>query len=446
MSELNQLNQLNQLNRSSAAPSRRVRRTSAVGVAFAAVLLGLPLLATSATAAPKVDPALVGLYGTADPSYDGVFRQSLGILGIVAAGDRPADDAVRWLLDQQCSDGGFMAFNPDPSGSCVAADPVNFSGEDTNSAALASQALAAVGHKAEAESALGFLTDARNKDGGWPYIPGGDSDLNSTGLVLMARSTDGAAVDPDAVDYVASFQVDCSGAGKDQGGIASPYSGGAPDLLSTVQAVPGVAGLSLADGPAATASWADEVPAFTCPVDNSAADTVAGWGSAWLETQVTANAVSGGNSGWAVLSFAATRTGHVAAESLYATMVSDLGPAPASKFSTQRSSGRSASAAQSKESPGALGLAAVAGATLGKDVSDFSARIAATMTTPAAQPTPKPTTSTSPAPAERSSDPGLPDTGATNPLVILGGIALVGSGAVLIAATRRRHNGEATGA
>ena len=96
---------------------------------------------------------------------------------------------------------------PIPSEPCVAADPLNFAGEDTNSTALAVQALTGVGADDEAEDALAFLDDARNKDGGWPYIPGGDSDPNSTGVVLMAFSTDGDAVDQDAVDYLASFQV-----------------------------------------------------------------------------------------------------------------------------------------------------------------------------------------------------------------------------------------------
>jgi LPXTG-motif cell wall-anchored protein len=415
--------------------SHRLTPVVAVLAALAAVLLALPLVATSAAASPKVDPALVGLYGSADPTYDGVFRQSLGILGILAAGDEPADDAVQWLVDQQCSDGGFMAFNPDPAAPCVAPDLTNFVGEDTNSAALAAQALFALGHTAQADAALSSVEDARNKDGGWPYIPGGDSDLNSTGLALMALNTAGVAVDQAAVDYVAGFQVDCSGAAQDRGGIASPYSGGAPDLLSTVQAVPGIAGLSLVDGPASHAPWADDLPAFSCPVDNSDTETVAGWGAAWLDSQVAADAVTGGNAGWAVLSFASTRTGHDAAQSLYTSIAAELGTT-----ATQKGA-QSTLAAQSNESPGALGLAALAGTTLGDDVSTFSARIAATMTQPAAPPKPTPSTSTSPAP---SGDPGangptLPDTGGITGPLALSGVGLVLAGVSLIVVTRRRR-------
>ncbi len=437
---------MSELNPHHRNDSGRARRRTGLGIlgVLALGVLALPVMATSATAA-QVDPALVGLYGSADPTYDGVFRQSLGLLGISAAGGEPAEDAVRWLLDQQCSDGGFMAFNPDPSGACVAPDPANFAGEDTNSAALAAQALAGIGQGAEADAAIAFLQDARNSDGGWPYIPGGDSDPNSTGLALMALSTNGTKVDQDAVDYVASLQVGCGNPAAERGGVASPYSGGAPDVLSTVQAVPGVAGLSLLDGPATSAPWIEGVPDFSCPVDQSTAETVAGWGAAWLETQVAADAVTGGNTGWAVLSFASTRTGHATAETLYAEMLTDLGPPPSGHNKLKDTSKVATLAAQTDESPGALGLTALAGATLGEDITSLAARIAATLTMPAAQPTPKPDPTSAPREAAGQDDPTLPDTGGADASLVVAGIALVASGASLLVVTRRRREG-ATGA
>ena len=423
------------------APGRRWHATRAASVLAGLSLAAftVPFLATEASAAqPTVDPALVGLYGSADPTYDGVFRQSLGILGILAAGEQPADEAVQWLLDQQCSDGGFMSFNPDPQAACVAPDPVNFAGEDTNSTALAVQALVGVGATDEAEAAAQFLDDARNTDGGWPYIPGGDSDPNSTGLALMATSTRGAAVDQDAVDYVAGMQVGCTGAAADRGGITSAFSGGAPDLLSTVQAVPGLAGLSLLTGPAATTPWADDAPAFPCPVDTTDGETVAGWGSAWLEGQMAADAVGGGNAAWAVLAFVSTRTGHDEAAALYADIVSDLGPAPAT---TKQKGATAALATQTDENPGALGLAALTGTTLGEDVSGFAARVAATMTAaPASSPSPTPEPSPSDGAAAGSDDPTLPATG-TDPLLVLTGTTLVLAGSGLVLGTRRRGRG-----
>ncbi len=438
------MSELNQRISRSAAHSRRPSRTAALLAALAAALTVLPLFAASAAAAPKADPVLVGLYGSADPTYDGVFRQSLGILGILAAGGSPADEAVQWLLDQQCADGGFMSFNPAPSAACLAADPANFTGEDTNSSALAAEALAGLGRTTQADAALAFLADARNKDGGWPYIPGGDSDPNSTGLVLMARSSHGTAVDQAAVDYVAHLQVGCGQPASDRGGIASPFSGGAPDLLATVQVVPGTAGLGLLSGPASDQPWTDGVPDFPCPVDNSTADTVAGWGSAWIDGQVTAGSVTGGNLGWAVLSLASTRTGHDAAESLYAAMVSDVGPAPAKQKTSKKSSAMAPLAAQSPESPAALGLTAVAGATLGENVAEFSGRIAATMTAPLAEPSPRPTPTPSRTSGGESDDPGLPNTGAADPSLILGGVALIAAGSALIWVSRRRRRADAS--
>ena len=336
-----------------------------------------------------------------------------------------------------------MSFNPTPSKACVAPDPVNFAGEDTNSTALAVQALAGVGASDEAEAAASFLDGARNKDGGWPYIPGGDSDPNSTGVVLMARSTRGVAIDQDAVDYVAGMQVGCSGPAADQGGITSPFSGGAPDILSSVQAVPGLAGLSLLTGPASTATWVEDSPAFTCPVDATDGETVAGWGSAWLEDQVADDAVTGGNAAWAVLAFASTRTGHDEAESLYAGIVSDLGPAPTTK---KQKAGQATTLAQTDESPGALGLAALTGAALGENVSGFAIRIAATVTVPTADPTPSPTPSPSGnGAAAGTDDPTLPATGSTDPSLVLVGTGLVLVGTGLVVGTRRRGRGD-TGA
>ena len=265
-----------------------------------------------------------------------MFRQSLGILGVVAAGETPSEEAVGWLLDQQCADGGFMAFNAAPSKPCLAPDPVNFVGEDTNSTALAVQALRAVGRTAAAASAADYLASARSKDGGWPYIPGGDSDPNSTGLVLHGAERGRRGRGPGRRRRTwRRLQVGCTGDPLDQGGIASPFSGGAPDVLATVQAVPGVAGADLLNGPASTAPWVDDAPPFACPVANDDAETVGGWAASWLEAQVAADAVSGGNAPWAVLSFAATRTGRDEAEALYAGIVADLGPDPAAEEADQ---------------------------------------------------------------------------------------------------------------
>lgn len=57
-----------------------------------------------------------GLFGSADPTYDGTFRQALAILGLRANGQSVASSATTWLLGQQCAggsnvdDGGWRSY------------------------------------------------------------------------------------------------------------------------------------------------------------------------------------------------------------------------------------------------------------------------------------------------------------------------------------------------
>ena len=122
------------------------------------VLTGASLLIASPAiaAAPTTQ---VGLFGSQDPTYDGAFRQSLGLLAYVAADLTPPADAVDWLVGQQCTDGGFEAFRADTSQACAPSDPANYSGEDTNSTGMAAVALRALGKTAEADDAVAWLIE-----------------------------------------------------------------------------------------------------------------------------------------------------------------------------------------------------------------------------------------------------------------------------------------------
>jgi hypothetical protein len=196
-----------------------------------------------------------GLYGVASPTFDGVFRQGVALLGLASAGVTPAASAVDWLVDQQCDGaspatavGGWEAYRTDVGVPCSAPDPLLFIGPDTNSSSLATQALALLGVTPDSDP-LEFFEASQNDDGGFAYIPGDVSDPNSTGLVIQAIIAGGE--DPAAAPWLAggvspytsllSWQLGCDEAVPDRGAFASPFSDGAPDPFATSQAVLGAA-------------------------------------------------------------------------------------------------------------------------------------------------------------------------------------------------------------
>ncbi|WP_320774892.1 prenyltransferase/squalene oxidase repeat-containing protein [Streptomyces sp. CRN 30] len=166
-----------------------VRRTAAV-LAVTAVLGAAAAPAVADDASPSPSPSVAipsGLYGDTDPAYDGVWRQSLALTAQDLVGEKPAAQAVDWLVGQQCSDGAFPAYRADTTAQCDAQTQV-----DTNSTAAAVQALAALGgHDAETVHALRWLKDAQNDDGGWGYTTNGPSDANSTSVVIGALAAVG---------------------------------------------------------------------------------------------------------------------------------------------------------------------------------------------------------------------------------------------------------------
>jgi hypothetical protein len=165
-----------------------IRRSAAAGLAALAVIGAAT--APAAAASPSPSPSAVrpsGLYGSSDPTYDGVWRQSLALLAQHTVGVRPAAKAVDWLAGQQCANGAFAAYRADPAKACDAKVMA-----DTNSTAAAVQALAALGgHEAHTGKAVAWLKSVQNEDGGWGYLPGGASDANSTSVVVGALTAVG---------------------------------------------------------------------------------------------------------------------------------------------------------------------------------------------------------------------------------------------------------------
>ncbi|MER5766741.1 prenyltransferase/squalene oxidase repeat-containing protein [Streptomyces sp. NPDC001985] len=166
-------------------------RRSAAALAVSAVLsVAVATAAPAAFAAPTPSPAgklPAGLYGTGDPTYDGVWRQSLALLAQDTAGVRPAAQAVEWLTGQQCDSGAYASYRADTTAPCGPKLPL-----DSNATAAAVQALAALGGEEKAvEESVGWLKAVQNPDGGWGYNPGGASDANSTSVVIGALAAAG---------------------------------------------------------------------------------------------------------------------------------------------------------------------------------------------------------------------------------------------------------------
>ncbi|MGW1884207.1 prenyltransferase/squalene oxidase repeat-containing protein [Streptomyces sp. NPDC001970] len=201
-----------------------VRRSAAALAAATAVLCGAGAPAATAAPSPSPSPVLpAGLFGTNDPTYDGVWRQSLALLAQDAMKEVPAAKAVSWLTGQQCANGGFASYRADAAKPCDAKTML-----DTNATAAALQALTAVGgHKAEVGKGISWLKSVQNADGGWSYNPGMPSDANSTAIVIGALAV--ADARPAAMtssggknpyDALVSFAIPCA---DEAGGGAFAY-------------------------------------------------------------------------------------------------------------------------------------------------------------------------------------------------------------------------------
>jgi hypothetical protein len=443
-----------------------------------ALLLGSSLSVTSATAAGSTTspPPQVGLFGAQDPTYDGVFRQSLALLAFTADRTIPPAEAVTWLLGQQCADGGFQSFRPRTDAPCLKSDPAKFAGEDTNSTGIAAAALRAVGRRAAADRALAWALARQNADGGFPYYAGGASDANSTAVVLFGSNTAGRTPDSvrkggtSAARFLHGLQIGCAGASTDDdGGFAfQDYGSGLLDNdAASVQATLALSGSPLpvrpttvtADVPRATCPAAPDASASASPSPSSSgtpagpaaatpspvqlaaghlARVMSASGGAIPHFDFKAGArvpgsVSPGDTAWAALSLAAAGVGRSQLD--VAIRVLARSPMKAASLRVTATSAGSA-AARSTDQPGLLAVTALATSAAGgsaKTVHVYVVRIRATMRVAPVVTTTSPTPST-------SATPTLAPTGATSltpVLAAIGGILLL-VGAVGVGSTRRR--------
>ena len=249
------------------------------------VSLGVGGLAPGAAAgqAAPTDPARVGLYGAQDPTFDGVYRQSLTILALEDVGARVDQAAVRWLLDQQCPNGRWTSFRPQVDEPCGAGD--------TNATAVAVIALEAVGRNRAAARGLRWLVGQQAPGGGWEYTKGWGPDSNSTGLAVQALLAMGVRPktvtnDGSAWDFLASVQLGCESDAADRGAL--DYQANDPLVANdyaTAQAAQALARTSL---PVQARDGTRALPTTPCVPTRRVAD-LAGYAAGYLGRTLRAN-------------------------------------------------------------------------------------------------------------------------------------------------------------
>ncbi|KFK89225.1 hypothetical protein IX27_13405 [Streptomyces sp. JS01] len=233
-------------------------RRSAAALATTAVLLGVAApvaVAPVAVAAPSPSPSAdlpAGLYGTTDPTYDAVWRQSLAFLAQKIEYVTPSTQSVDWLVGQQCDSGAFTSYRADTSKPCDASTVM-----DTNATAIAVQALVEINQRREdANNGADWLKSVQNEDGGWGYNPGSPSDANSTSIVIGALARTGVPVNElttknGSTPYTAlqSLAIAC---GKKDGGAFAYQPGKKGELTANMDAtaasVLGLMGKGIASG------------------------------------------------------------------------------------------------------------------------------------------------------------------------------------------------------
>ncbi|MFF4831476.1 prenyltransferase/squalene oxidase repeat-containing protein [Streptomyces sp. NPDC001315] len=258
-----------------------VRRSAAVLAATAVIGAAGPAVAADPSPSPSV-AIPTGLYGRTDPTYDGVWRQSLALLAQDSVGVRPASSGIAWLIGQQCANGAFAAFRADTAKACDAGLMV-----DTNSTAAAVQALAALGgHGAVTEKSVAWLKSVQNADGGWGYSPGGASDANSTSVVIGALTATGEKPQDirkggkSPYDALLKFALPCD-SDSDQSGAFAYQPDKKGDLTANADATAAAVVAALGKGLAGTAPKAAETD-LTCKDASADPGQAARNGAAYL--------------------------------------------------------------------------------------------------------------------------------------------------------------------
>ena len=166
------------------------------------------------------------------------FNQSLAIMALTAVNEPVPEAAVKWLKDQQASDGSW----DDGFGTLQNADAT----------AMSIMALAAAGVPSadpELTKGLEFLAASQLPTGGWEYGPGFGENANSTALVVQALAAAGKNYYEDDGPWGQDGHSPLSALlnwQNDTGAFQADFGQGPfDDFFSTVQAIPAVNGKPL---------------------------------------------------------------------------------------------------------------------------------------------------------------------------------------------------------
>jgi hypothetical protein len=177
-----------------------------------------------------------------------IFDHALVMLALLNAGQPVPDGAAQHLLDSRGEDGAWTLFGD--------VDSVS----DSNTTALAVQALLATGHQDEMGDAFAYFHQVQNDDGGFPYQNpsdyGTDTDANSTAIVLQALLAAGESLDDWSPEGSSPLDALTALHDSDSGGFLWQAAVPGPNVLATAQAIPALAGYTFVDLPSAEAAAA----------------------------------------------------------------------------------------------------------------------------------------------------------------------------------------------
>ncbi|HOT90342.1 MAG TPA: terpene cyclase/mutase family protein [Anaerolineae bacterium] len=193
---------------------------------------------------------------------DSLYAHAYAMLALHNAGAPVPQSAVTLLKTQIADDGAWSLFGGPTAGLA-----------DTNTTALAMQALLAVGERDAASGALPYLQRMQNTDGGFPYQKpsawGTDTDANSTAVVLQALYALGeplgnwAGSGTDPLGALLALWDAASGGYYWQAAV--PFA----NIMATAQAVQAVEGMHLVNVAVVGAARTPQVKTTTAPVTAS---------------------------------------------------------------------------------------------------------------------------------------------------------------------------------